>query len=111
MAAVTYPLADHCCGDSIFLAFLPIRNIFLYSNFCYSDVWKVAFFLNEEQEVPSEKAMALHSSTLAWKIPWTEEPVGCRESDMTNELNNSKGFSGMEDYPKQLYYKENNLFF
>ena len=21
-----------------------------------------------------EKAMALHSSTLVWKIPWTEEP-------------------------------------
>ena len=24
----------------------------------------------------TEKAMAPHSSTLAWKIPWTEEPVG-----------------------------------
>ena len=24
--------------------------------------------------VPSEKAMAPHSSTLAWNIPWTEEP-------------------------------------
>ena len=24
----------------------------------------------------SEKAMAPHSSTLAWKIPWTEEPDG-----------------------------------
>ena len=24
----------------------------------------------------SEKAMAPHSSTLAWKIPWTEEPCG-----------------------------------
>ena len=24
--------------------------------------------------IPSEKAMARHSSTLAWKIPWTEEP-------------------------------------
>ena len=24
----------------------------------------------------SEKAMAPHSSTLAWKIPWTEEPEG-----------------------------------
>ena len=58
-----------------------------------------------------EKEMAIHSSILAWEIPWTEEPVGCRESDMTNELNNSKGFSGMDDYPKQLYYKENNLFF
>ena len=23
---------------------------------------------------PSEKAMAPHSSTLAWKIPWMEEP-------------------------------------
>ena len=23
---------------------------------------------------PSEKAMGTHSSTLAWKIPWTEEP-------------------------------------
>ena len=26
----------------------------------------------------SEKAMAPHSSTLAWKIPWTEEPSGLR---------------------------------
>ena len=25
----------------------------------------------------SEKAMAPHSSTLAWKIPWTEGLVGC----------------------------------
>ena len=24
----------------------------------------------------SEKAMASHSGTLAWKIPWTEEPGG-----------------------------------
>ena len=26
------------------------------------------------QEDPLEKDMATHSSTLAWKIPWTEEP-------------------------------------
>ena len=26
-------------------------------------------------EYPLEKEMATHSSTLAWKIPWTEEPV------------------------------------
>ena len=25
-------------------------------------------------EDPLEKAMATHSSTLAWKIPWMEEP-------------------------------------
>ena len=28
------------------------------------------------QEEPLEKEMATHSSTLAWKIPWTEEPGG-----------------------------------
>ena len=38
-----------------------------------------------------EKAMTPHSSTLAWKIPWTEEPgrlqsMGALESDMTEQL-------------------------
>ena len=40
-----------------------------------------------------EKEMATHSSILAWKIPWTEEPGdytsswGRKESDMTERLN------------------------
>ena len=36
-------------------------------------VWEtqVQFLVWED---PLEKAMATHSSTLAWKIPWTEEP-------------------------------------
>ena len=28
------------------------------------------------QEGPLEKGMATHSSTLAWRVPWTEEPGG-----------------------------------
>ena len=28
------------------------------------------------QEDPLEKEMATHSSSLAWKIPWMEEPGG-----------------------------------
>ena len=28
------------------------------------------------QENPLEKEMAIHSSILDWKIPWTEEPGG-----------------------------------
>ena len=31
---------------------------------------------NIQVHLVSEKAMAPHSSTLAWKIPWTEEPGG-----------------------------------
>ena len=36
-----------------------------------------------------EKEMAIHSSTIAWKIPWTEEPGslwGRKESDTTERL-------------------------
>ena len=32
------------------------------------------WFLSLGQEDPLEKEMATHSSTLAWKIPWIEEP-------------------------------------
>ena len=43
------------------------------------------------QEDPLEKGMANHSGSLAWRIPWTEEPGrlqswGCQESDMTEQL-------------------------
>ena len=39
-------------------------------------------------ENPLEKEMATHSTILAWKIPWTEEPgglqsTGSKESDTT----------------------------
>ena len=40
------------------------------------------------REDPLEKEMATHSSILAWRIPWTEEPgglqsVGSQELDTT----------------------------
>ena len=42
-------------------------------------------------EDPLDKGMATHSSILAWRFPWTEEPgwqqsVGLQESDMTEPL-------------------------
>ena len=47
-----------------------------------------------DQEDPLEKEIATHSSILAWKIPWTEEPEGLtvqshKESDMTKWVNNT----------------------
>ena len=43
------------------------------------------------QKDPLEKEMATHSSTLAWKIPWTEKPgrlqsMGLGKSDTTERL-------------------------
>ena len=44
------------------------------------------------REDPPEKDMATHSSTLAWRIPWTEEPgglqaMGSQGLDATERLN------------------------
>ena len=41
-----------------------------------------------DREDPLEQEMAPHSSTLVWRIPWTEQPgglqsMGSQESDMT----------------------------
>ena len=42
------------------------------------------------QEDPLEKGMATHSSTLAWRISWTEEPGGLQpmelQRDMTEQI-------------------------
>ena len=44
------------------------------------------------QKNPLDKGMATHSSILAWRIPWTEEPDGLqsmgsqKESDTTEQL-------------------------
>ena len=48
-----------------------------------------------------QEGMAIHSSILAWEIPWSDEPGGysprgCKESDTTEQLNknnNNKGLS------------------
>ena len=42
-------------------------------------------------EDPLEEEMATHSSIIAWKIPWTEDPgdlqsIGSKELDMTEQL-------------------------
>ena len=47
-------------------------------------------FLSRED--PLEKRMATHSSTLAWRIPWAEEPgglqsTGSQGSDRTERVN------------------------
>ena len=39
-----------------------------------------------DREDPVEKEMATHSSILAWRIPWTEEPCGGGKSPDRTEL-------------------------
>ena len=50
------------------LLFILLHYILLLSNVCCTNIPQIVF--------SSEKAMVAHSSILAWKITWTEEPGG-----------------------------------
>ena len=54
----------------LFSGYMPRDGI---AGSCGSSVFS---FLRNLYTVLLEKTMATHSSTLAWKIPWTEEPGG-----------------------------------
>ena len=52
------------------------HDIHLYTFWIDQNIW-LAFSINagDPGSIPGlEKEMATHSSTIAWKIPWTEEP-------------------------------------
>ena len=60
----------------------------------------------------SEKAMAPHSSTLAWKIPWTEGPGGLQSifqnieaAHTTQYQKNKQPNQKMEKRPKQTFFQ------
>ena len=42
---------------------------------------------------PLEKALAPHSSTLAWKLPWTEEPSGLQSHGVTRSRTRLSDFT------------------
>ena len=52
------------------------------------------------QEDPLEKGMAAHSSTLAWRIPWTEEPGGLQS--LGSQLVTTERLTHVNDNRKEL---------
>ena len=60
--------------------------------------------------------MAKHSSTLAWKIPWMEEPgrlqsMGCKESDTIERLHLTlHAFNSQELLSAEFYFLNSALF-
>ena len=59
------------------------------------------------REDPLDKGMATHSSILAWRIPWTEEPgglqsMGPQESDTLTHLLKDRRQEGLHSYEHRL---------
>ena len=58
------------------------------------------------REGPLENEMATHSSILAWRIPWTEEPgrlqsMGSQESDTPEAIQHTHTFRNTTPSPFQ----------
>ena len=71
---------------SIIMVIITVRCFYRVFKMC-PEIKDFTYFYAEHPE----KAMATHSSTLAWKIPGTEELVGCglwglTESDSTEVI-------------------------
>ena len=60
----------------LIIGFCPIHRTSLLAQTvkCLPTMWETRVW-SLGQENPLEKEMAFHSSTLAWKIPWMEEPA------------------------------------
>ena len=57
-----------------------------------------------------EKEMAIHSSTIAWKIPWTEEP-GRLQSMGSQRVGHDWAISlSLSNYQTQVLYTLRNIF-
>ena len=55
------------------------------------------------QEDPLEKGMATHSTLLAWRIPWTEEP-GCATAHGIAESNTAERLTLLQKYKRWALY-------
>ena len=74
---------EEALGDDIFLSprtSLVAQTVKRLSTMRETQVWSLGW------EDPLGKEMAIHSSTIAWKVPWTEEPGKSQESDTTERL-------------------------
>ena len=70
----------HQDGEGTFICLSQCPILYVY--YIYREISLVAQMvkrlpaMQETRARPLEKVTAIHSSTLAWKIPWMEEPGG-----------------------------------
>ena len=62
-----------CAQSVVFDSLRPLASLVAQTVKCLPAM-RETWIQSPGQEDPLEKEMATHSSTLAWKIPWMEEP-------------------------------------
>ena len=62
------------------------------------------------QEDPLGEGMATHSSILAWKIPWTEEPGGLQSKESHRVVHDRSNLALMQALESENYFVRANGF-
>ena len=108
-------LMDICVVSTFWLFWIMLLWIFFYRFLC-KDMFSILaisddnFMFNILRNVHMvfpDKVMAPHSSTLAWKIPWTEEPGGLQSMGSRRVRHNWSDLAAAEvaySFPKCLYH-------
>ena len=72
--------SNTCCNREkqtwLHIESIPLALTIVLWCLCFCHAGSVPFVKSVAYSLKSEKAMASYSSTLAWQIPWTEEPGG-----------------------------------
>ena len=66
------------------------------------------------QEDPLEKGIAIHSSILTWRIPWTEEPDGLQSMESQrvghDQVTNTHTYTYIYQAPRNFIHMMENVF-
>ena len=81
---LTYELPPRLCGSAFFI----LRASLVAQRLKRLPAMRETWVQSLGRGYPLEKEMATHSSILAWRIPWMEEPgglqsTGCKQLDVT----------------------------
>ena len=58
---------------------------------------------------PLEEGMATHSSVLAWRIPWTEEPGGLQSMGAKSQTPTTKRLSAAHTHINHIFFIHSSL--
>ena len=72
--------AERISTESLLITFMPLSLVAQMVE--DPPIMQETWFPSLGREDPLEEEMATHSSILAWRIPWTEEPGGLQSTGM-----------------------------
>ena len=75
------------------------------------ETWVQFLGWEDPLDLPLENGMAIHSSILAWKIPWTEKPGGLWSMGSQSQIRLSSQHKSIFFFNIRVFLKNNFIYF